>query len=240
MDNRHISLMRFMAFVLCLCFWGLKEAHCAAQASTGVKMQDLPSLTVNIQADQTRIGMGRRLAVTATATLNDAQPMVGSKLLPYVSGKRWGAHDYTDSQGRATFHLPLPNPGQFEIQVQGCLFVEQWIWDDRTTDYQTVFLQGAFQLPVIPDRARLWVGADDQAEIFLNSRPVGDFGGLSNLVPVDVASLCQVGATSTLTRREIPGAMGTSCLWARSSHRSCGGGCPIQSGVIYPTGWDRS
>jgi len=73
---------------------------------------------IYIKVNKERIGMGRSVEVTARATLPDSKPAAGYQVLPYVNGKRWGAHELTNKQGLATMHLPLPNPGVAEIQVQ--------------------------------------------------------------------------------------------------------------------------
>ena len=75
-------------------------------------------LTVRIEADCPRIGMGRSVEIHVAATWADGRPAAGRLLLPYVNGKRWGGHEYADAQGRATMILPLPNPGLSEIQVE--------------------------------------------------------------------------------------------------------------------------
>ena len=74
--------------------------------------------SVRIEADSPRIGMGRSVEIRVAATRADGRPAAGYLLLPYVNGKRWGAHEYADAEGRATMILPLPNPGLAEIQVE--------------------------------------------------------------------------------------------------------------------------
>ena len=88
---------------------------------TAAAGQDKPAVgdpTVRIEADCARIGMGRSVEIRVAATWADGRPAAGHLLLPYVNGKRWGAHEYADAQGRATMLLPLPNPGLDEIQVE--------------------------------------------------------------------------------------------------------------------------
>ena len=70
---------------------------------------------MRIETDTERIGMGRSVSIRATAMLPGGRPAAGYLLLPYVHGKRWGAHEYADAQGRATMILPLPNPGLAEV-----------------------------------------------------------------------------------------------------------------------------
>ncbi len=75
-------------------------------------------VTVRVETDAQRIGMGRSVSIRATAKLPGDRPAAGYLLLPYVNGKRWGAHEYADAQGRATMILPLPNPGLAEVSVE--------------------------------------------------------------------------------------------------------------------------
>lgn len=58
--------------------------------------------------------MGRVARLDAAVMGGDGANLV---LLPFVNGRRWGAHERPDAGGRATFLLPLPNPGPAEIQV---------------------------------------------------------------------------------------------------------------------------
>ena len=72
---------------------------------------------VRIEADLQEIEMGRTLQVRARYV-----PPVGGAvgdviLMPYVNGRRWGAHEFPDSSGRALLLLPLPEVGPAEIEV---------------------------------------------------------------------------------------------------------------------------
>lgn len=155
-------------------------------------------LAVRIEADRKRVGMGRSVTVEAAVARPDGVPAVGCLLLPYVNGKRWGAHDFADEAGRAAFHIPLPNTGIAKIQVEAWTggphtHNEQWVWAPRVEDNQTAFLQGEFVLSGRPDRARLWVAADDAATFHINGHDALAFGGLVNQSPVDVASMLVPG-----------------------------------------------
>jgi hypothetical protein len=58
--------------------------------------------------------MGRVARIEAAVTGRRGADLV---LLPFVNGRRWGAHERPDPEGRATFLLPLPNPGPAQVQV---------------------------------------------------------------------------------------------------------------------------
>jgi hypothetical protein len=76
---------------------------------------------VRIIAPRTALCEGGTLTIhakiTAPSSHGTARPG-GVKIWPYVNGKRWGAAETTDRNGRATLMLPLPNPGLARIQVR--------------------------------------------------------------------------------------------------------------------------
>jgi hypothetical protein len=144
---------------------------------------------IHIQADQTRIGMGRTLAVRAVAMQPDGRPAAGRLLLPYVNGKRWGAHEYADANGAATFRFPLPCPGRADVQVTAESVIsrptEEWIWTKQVSDGQHLFLQTAFDAPPGVTQATLWMAVDDFADVYLNGEKVHSAGGWTAVKPVE-------------------------------------------------------
>ncbi|MHB8581537.1 MAG: hypothetical protein ACYDA4_16965, partial [Ignavibacteriaceae bacterium] len=82
-------------------------------------------INVQITAEQSAVGMGRSVTIQALATYPDGSAAVDCLLLPYVNGKRWGAYEYADTLGHATFLIPLPNPGGVTIQVEARSAQEQ-------------------------------------------------------------------------------------------------------------------
>ncbi len=74
-------------------------------------------ITTIIESDAAFIGMGETIHVTAAAAGKDGKPCTDLLFLPLVNGKRWGCHEWADAQGRASFFLPLPNPGPNRIEV---------------------------------------------------------------------------------------------------------------------------
>jgi hypothetical protein len=79
--------------------------------------------TILIEAKTKTISMGGTAILTAqvqsTGERLSEQLPEQLLLLPFVNGRRWGAHERVDAQGRAAFLLPLPNPGPAVIQVVG-------------------------------------------------------------------------------------------------------------------------
>ncbi len=142
---------------------------------------------VHLQADQARIGMGRTVTVHATATLPDGHPAAGRLLLPYVNGKRWGAHEYADADGKATFVLPLPSPGGAEVQVAlepTERPIGDWVWTKTPSDNQHLFVQTAFDAPADLTEATLWLAVDDSAQAYLNGERVYNGGGWNAVKPI--------------------------------------------------------
>ncbi len=73
--------------------------------------------TLTFQTDQDSVLMGKSVMVTAHLNTAKGQSASDYLLLPYVNQRRWGSHERPDSNGNATFLLPLPNPGTAEIQI---------------------------------------------------------------------------------------------------------------------------
>lgn len=71
---------------------------------------------IKIEAEIDQIEMGRSLKVIATISPGKGDPGV-YLLLPFLNGKRWGAHEWVDQRGKSIFILPLPNPGLAKIEV---------------------------------------------------------------------------------------------------------------------------
>lgn len=74
-------------------------------------------VTISIKTDATSVAMGKTLRIDAMASDPAGKPATGLLFLPMVNGKRWGCHEWADAEGRATFFLPLPNPGPNRIEV---------------------------------------------------------------------------------------------------------------------------
>ncbi len=153
-------------------------------------MASAEDVMLRVSVSEGEIGMGRAVTVTAEATLAAGEPAVGRLLLPYVDGARWGSHEIADENGRATFHMPLPNAGLREIQVgvgAAGMAAEEWIWAEELADHQTIYAQGVFELEAPLDDAGLWLAVDDSAEAWINGHSLGAFGGWMVDVPVPVS-----------------------------------------------------
>jgi hypothetical protein len=61
--------------------------------------------------------MGGTLILEATMETSADESPQSFILLPFVNERRWGAHERPDAAGKATFILPLPNPGWAHVQV---------------------------------------------------------------------------------------------------------------------------
>jgi len=110
-------------------------------------------ITVYITAERTTIPMGRSVRVEAVVE----GPARDYILLPFVNRRRWGAHERPDAQGKATFFLPLPNPGPAHIQVLAL---------QSDTDY--------------------WMGLQARQELLLAGRLVPEEGIRSNVLELEV------------------------------------------------------
>lgn len=72
--------------------------------------------TVIIASSVRTVPMGKSVRITAEVKSSEGPP--GDwVLLPFVNGRRWGAHERPDAEGLALFLLPLPTVGPAHIQV---------------------------------------------------------------------------------------------------------------------------
>lgn len=82
---------------------------------------------ISITADRSTVDMGLTVVVSAEfrPEKGDAQNYI---LLPFVNERRWGSHERPDENGKATFLLPLPNPGPTHIEIVAVLSdTEHWM-----------------------------------------------------------------------------------------------------------------
>ena len=154
---------------------------------------DGPAVKVAIAANATSVGMGRTVAVTATARLADGKSAVGWRMLPYVNGVRWGSQEVSDAGGKATFLLPLPRPGTARIRVSASEPLPKpddfWIWPSAAQGVVgTVFMQRIFTLPEGAKGGALWLAVDDGATVYLNGAKIAEKGGWHDNAPLALAA----------------------------------------------------
>lgn len=140
------------------------------------------ALPISVNANTTTIGMGGSVTLTTNVKPEGSTARDGYRVIPFVNGKRWGAIEVTDASGRATHHLPLPNPGTANIQV----LVQdpasrgpepQWIWGPSGPENATHFFQQAFPWKDKGESAVLYIAADDGATVYLNGNKLGEVSG---------------------------------------------------------------
>ncbi|MCK4826917.1 hypothetical protein KA005_64875, partial [bacterium] len=95
----------FRAMLMMVILAGLSYPSCITNS---------PNTPVVIKVERDQVFMGNTVKVEAIIKQASGDQMI---LLPYVNGRRWGAHEFADADGRATFLIPLPNPGPAMIQV---------------------------------------------------------------------------------------------------------------------------
>ena len=70
---------------------------------------------INIDLSSHDVSMGQTIMVKAA--LKNIPKDEKLILLPFVNGRRWGSHEFADKDGKATFLLPMPNPGPAILEV---------------------------------------------------------------------------------------------------------------------------
>lgn len=146
---------------------------------------------ISISAPVTTLGIGQTLTVDAVVTDGKGQTQPNVELHPYVNGKRWGAHEITNTEGKAQFMIPFPNIGEAELKVIWAGIseanAEQWIWVKPTEDHQALFFQKEFDLKDQITKAALWVAVDDGATVFLNGQKVDEKAGWTDNRAIDIS-----------------------------------------------------
>ncbi len=159
-----------------------------------------------IRANQASVGQGRVVTVTATATV-EGKPAPTLMLVPYVNGKRWGTPTITDAKGKAHFDIPLWDRGTARINVDSAItgqaLPDKWIWDSVTKDVPTLYFQRTVSLSRKPVSARLWIAADNKAEIFVNGVPVETVEGWGEVRPLEIAGELYAGDGNVLSVKAI-------------------------------------
>lgn len=143
---------------------------------------------IQITPQQSSIGMGECVVVHVKVSNVDGSPATNQQLLPYLDGKRWGAHVPANENGEAQLLIPIPDPGKYQIAIQSRaeknpLDYQRWIWSTETKEDQDVYLQKIFSLQEAVKEASLWIAVDDTAEVFINGSLVATQGGWRNLKP---------------------------------------------------------
>ncbi len=185
-------------------------------------------LSVQIQSNTDRVGMGRNIKLTATVTNQEGAPAEGVLLLPYVNGARWGSHEWSDSEGKTHFHFPLPNPGIMEIQVEVLPDIrkptEKFIWTSKLKDQQTIYLQRRFSTPDHLEQAKLWIAVDELAKIYVNGKFISTRSGWNKNDPLLIDNLTEnenilslecsysSGLAGVMARLEMPSSNGLKTL----------------------------
>ena len=135
-------------------------------------------LDIRLTADADAVGMGRSVILDVEVLDQGGRPVTECLLLPHVDGRRWGAHEMTDAQGRRRVVLPLPNPGVATVTVQVIprVFDTSWIWSPDAAASPVYFLR-RFRVDEPVHEADLVVAVAERCELFLNGRELG--GALS-------------------------------------------------------------
>ncbi|BCM91270.1 hypothetical protein IAD21_03136 [Abditibacteriota bacterium] len=162
---------------------------------------------VRITSEQKTVAAGRTVLISAQVT-QKGKPVGDALLVPYVNGQRFGDPLVTSSKGRASTYLPLFDTTQAIVQFDivqkdaGGKWIlddkkaelsDRWIWAPEVSDGQNIWLQKTFNLAEKPKRGTLYIGADDEAQVFVNGDEVNTTKGWNDTTPLDVTSLLKTG-----------------------------------------------
>ncbi len=217
-------------------------------SASGQLAPDVPA-AISVTVAPRAIAMGRSVTVRATARRGDGTAAVGYELLPFANGRRWGAHEQTDANGEAVFHIPLPRPGPAEIRVGAVVAPAKpddfWIWHGPQNVPGPVWLQKTFTLSAEPQSGSLWVAADDVATVYLNGTQLTHKGGWKYNAPIALGAGAFRHGVNLLSVQVTNGA-GPSGLLLRLTVNTRAGATTIvsdQSWVGFaaaPLGWPEA
>jgi len=166
-----------------------------------VSTADAQQYSIRISSNAKVVGVGRSVKINALVTDMNGKPAAGIEVHPYRNGKRWGAHEFTDSTGRATFPVPLPVKETAKISVAVCPmkreFDEKWIWAQKIVDNQKIYLVKQFDMPEAKG-AKLWFSVDDGARVYLNGNLVKEMHGWNPVIPVEIKPGSFIKGTNSL------------------------------------------
>jgi len=199
MQNKTIASIAFRMSLLALvgCYtvacWmpcngpdGIRRCSYTKPVTNGDGAMDV---SIRISADKDTVALGRSVRIDAVVVDAQERPIPNYRLYPFVNGKRWGSHELTDETGKAYFLIPFPNEGPQRIEVLGRLvretFAEKWIWLGEPQADQTIFLRRDFDLKTQPDRAQMWITADDSFKVSVNGHDLGGNDDWANIMQVD-------------------------------------------------------
>ncbi|MBI5095727.1 MAG: hypothetical protein HZB26_25245 [Candidatus Hydrogenedentes bacterium] len=154
-----------------------------------------PRLQVEVRADQHDVDTGRSVSLDISVRTESSIPAADCLLLPYVNGRRWGAHEVTDGQGRARVILPLPNPGLARVVVRAVPGFHHtcWIWTERGAA-KNAYLMRSFAMTFPVDSARIHAAATGHSTVYLNGSTVGKVAGITEEARIEVPNgLLKVG-----------------------------------------------
>ena len=100
-------------------------------------------------------------------SLRRLAPLAALMLFATLTGAHWARAVDRPPTLDPTYGLPLAHPGTPTAQPTA-----QWIWADKTSDNQTIFLRRTFSLPAAPRTATLYVTADDFWTLFVNGKQI--------------------------------------------------------------------
>lgn len=215
----------------------------AALVSAGLAHAGDPPLRVLVHADAASVAMGRSVTLDVSVLDSAGTPVADCLLLPYVNGKRWGAHEVTGGDGSARFLLPLPNPGIATIAIRAIPGFHSpcWIWTPRAASPKA-FLSTTFTADARPGDVSLRAAASGHCTIYLNGIQAGEASGVGAETRIDVSgSLFRTGENVLAIEAESGSGMAATAAQLRfksgAGEQVISTGPDWQSWETAPEGW---
>jgi len=142
----------------------------------------MEDIRIELSCNHQKVPMGHSVVLTATVSDGTGKPLENCLLLPYVNERRWGSHERTDAQGKATFLIPFPTIGQARIEVAAIPYEgassAKFIWAQKPVETKSkAYFNRAFTVPATIHEASLYVVVDDICTVFLNGKLLGTAQG---------------------------------------------------------------
>jgi hypothetical protein len=88
-----------------------------SEPTTTTMQREMQLGSLYITPSRQSVAMGGTVQIDAVLECRGDESPQDYVLLPFVNERRWGAHERPDADGKASFQLPLPNPGPAKVQV---------------------------------------------------------------------------------------------------------------------------
>lgn len=176
--------------------WTLMTLHLlqaglvSGEEATNVEDAQMPAPRIEVTTDKDSVALGGSASLEIRVLDGTSgKPLASCLLLAYVDGRRWGAHEVTDGEGRARIILPFPNQGLHAVQVRAVAGFRDTciVWTENSASKKS-FMATRFREERAVASARVRASANHRARILLNGQFLTEVLGTGAAMVTDVDS----------------------------------------------------